>query len=330
MKNLQVNGYTIPLPVFAPDATYGAVKHLTFSEVKSCGIQMVLGNTYHSLLRADLSLIKKMGGLKHFIGWDGPLLTDSGGYQVYSIAFRGHGKILDDGVRFKSPLDGKEIFISPQESMRLQKILNPDIMMCFDECIASKADKRRQEQAVERTIRWAKICKEEKGKNSLLFAIVQGGVDLTLREYCAKELVNIGFDGYAIGGWLVDQKDLMWKAIEHTIKFLPKDKPIYVMGMGAPEEIQRLKQMGADVFDCVLPTRNARHGYIYTSQGIVRIRREENKTDMTPLDPQCRCIACQNYTRAYIHHLFKVHEPLGARLATIHNLTYFTFVTQST
>lgn len=328
MKELIVNNNKIHFPLFAPDATYGVIKELSMEEVKSIPIEMILGNTYHSLLRMDIDFIEKVGGLKKYMGWDGPLLTDSGGFQVYSIAFKGNGKALYNGVKFRSPINGDEHLITPQKSIEIQKQLGADIMMCFDECIPSQEPKKRQELAVERTIRWAKICKDEKPDNALLFGIVQGGVDLELREYCAKELINIGFDGYAIGGWMVDNKEQMWDAFEHTLKILPKDKPIYMMGMGTPDDIKRLKPMGVDLFDCVLPTRNGRHGYLYTSQGIIRINNSAYKYDMTPIDSECSCVACKNYTRSYLHHIYSINEGLAMRLGTIHNLTYFIKITK--
>jgi len=325
----------IDTPFFMPIATTGAIKGLTTDEAKDLGAQILLSNTYHLHLRPGEDIIKKAGGLHKFMNWNGPILTDSGGYQVFSLSkIR---KLKDDGVEFQSHLDGKKIFLTPEKAIDIQMKLGSDIMMVLDECPAADKDRKYVEKSLKLTTEWAKRCQTFFNKkrrdainrvstanDCLLFGIVQGGMFPDLREQSAKELVKIGFDGYAIGGLSVGEPNkVMYKIIEKTIPHLPEDKPRYLMGVGTPEDILEAVERGIDMFDCVLPTRNARHGYLFTSKGIVRIRNEQYKNDFTPLDKKCDCYTCKNFTKAYLRHLFISNEILSLRLNTLHNVAFY-------
>ncbi len=326
----------IQTPFFMTVGTVGAIKGLVPDEIRELGGQVILSNTYHLHLRPGEDLVEKAGGLHKFMNWDGPILTDSGGYQIFSLT--GIRKIKDDGVEFKSHIDGKKIFLTPEKCIEIQQKLGVDIMMCLDECPAHTADRRYIEKSLELTTEWARRCQtfasrkrngrifapQTNGVKPHLFGIVQGGMHPDLREKSAKQLIEIGFDGYAIGGLSVGESNkLMYEMLDTTIPHLPKDKPRYLMGVGTPENILEAVERGIDMFDCVLPTRNARHGYIFTSQGIVRLKKSEFKDDFTPLDPECDCYVCKNYTKAYLHHLFRAGEILSHRLNTYHNIAFY-------
>lgn len=321
-----------------PIATKGAVKTLSSSDVKRIGAQIVLSNTYHLLLRPGLDAMKKLGGLHKLMGWDGPMLTDSGGYQVFSLSKM--NKTTEDGVTFQSHIDGSKISLTPESSMEMQAAIGADIVMQFDDVAAGDSDRARYEDAMERSLRWAKRSKESVSDQQKLFGIVQGGTHEDLREKSARGLMEIGFDGYAIGGLSVGEKrEDAYRITEFVADLLPKDKPRYFMGGGMPEEIVQYVFSGVDMFDCVLPTRNARHGTLFVwnqnpsavdwpskptdfySQ--LKIQNEEHAFDQAPLDPYCDCETCATTTRAYLRHLLKTDEMLGLRLATIHNLRFY-------
>lgn len=313
----------IETPIFMPVGTRATVKTMTPDELKDIGSQIILGNTYHLYLRPGMDIIKKAGGLHKFMNWDLPILTDSGGFQVFSLA--NNRKIYEDGVEFRSHIDGSKQFISPEISVDMQNTLGSDIMMSFDECAPYPADYDYIKNSMERTTRWAKRCKDHH-KNTdkqALFGIVQGGMYKDLRERSARDLVDLDFPGYSIGGLSVGEPlELMNEMLDHTIQFLPEDKPRYNMGIGSPNYIFESVERGIDMMDCVLPTRIARNGTVFTSDGRLVIKNARYKEDFSPLDHNCDCYTCKNYTRAYIRHLFNVDEILGLRLATIHNL-YF-------
>lgn len=328
----------IQTPFFMTIGTAGAVKGLLPSEVRELGGQVILSNTYHLHLRPGEDIVKDAGGLHKFMNWDGPILTDSGGYQVFSLAkIR---KLTEEGVEFQSHLDGSKIFLTPEKVIEIQHKLGSDIMMCLDECPGANEDREYVQKSLELTTRWAKRCKEYHSKtlnsksetlpigrqaqNSLLFGIVQGGMHPDLRKESAKQLTEIGFDGYAIGGLSVGEaNEVMYKMLDETVPELPEDKPRYLMGVGKPQDILEAVERGIDMFDCVLPTRNARHGHLFTSQGIVRIKNEAFKEDFNPLDPECNCYTCKNYTKAYLRHLYIAGEPLSLRLNTLHNVAFY-------
>lgn len=316
----------IQTPFFMTIGTVGAVKGLLPSEVRELGGEVILSNTYHLHLRPGEDIVKDAGGLHKFMNWDGPILTDSGGYQVFSLAkIR---KLTEEEVEFQSHLDGSKIFLSPEKAIEIQHKLGSDIMMCLDECPGANEEREYVKKSLELTTRWAKRCKQyhEKleGSKSLLFGIIQGGMHPDLRKESAKQLTEIGFDGYAIGGLSVGEaSDIMYQMLDETVPKLPEDKPHYLMGVGTPQDILEAVERGIDMFDCVLPTRNARHGYLYTSQGIVRIRNEYHKEEYIPLDSECDCYTCKNYTRAYLRHLYISNEPLSLRLNTIHNVAFY-------
>ena len=313
----------IETPIFMPVGTRATVKTMTPDELKDIGSQIILGNTYHLYLRPGMDIIKKAGGLHKFMNWDLPILTDSGGFQVFSLA--NNRKIYEDGVEFRSHIDGSKQFISPEISIDIQNTLGSDIMMSFDECAPYPSDYDYIKNSMERTTRWAKRCKDHH-KNTdkqALFGIVQGGMYKDLRERSARDLVDLDFPGYSIGGLSVGEPlELMNEMLDHTIQFLPEDKPRYNMGIGSPNYIFESVERGIDMMDCVLPTRIARNGTVFTSDGRLVIKNARYKEDFSPLDHNCDCYTCKNYTRAYIRHLFNVDEILGLRLATIHNL-YF-------
>jgi queuine tRNA-ribosyltransferase len=313
----------IRTPAFMPVGTYGTVKAMSPAELRALGADVVLGNTFHLWLRPGLEVISAHGGLHRFMGWDGPILTDSGGFQVFSLgALR---KITEEGVKFQSPVNGDACFLSPEESMRIQRVLDSDIVMVFDECTPYPATFEEARESMALSARWAERSKKaHQGNSNALFGIVQGGMYEPLRDESLAALVAIGFDGYAIGGLSVGEtKDEMQRILLHTAPALPADKPRYLMGVGTPEDIVHAVCAGIDMFDCVLPTRNARNGWVYTSEGVVKLRNSRYRTDTAPLDPKCACYTCLNFTRAYLHHLQRINEILGARLNTLHNLHYY-------
>ncbi len=313
----------IDTPAFMPVGTYGTVKAMNPAELRDLGAQIVLGNTFHLWLRPGLEVIGAHGGLHRFMGWDGPILTDSGGFQVFSLgALR---KISEEGVKFQSPINGDACFLTPEESMRIQRVLSSDIVMVFDECTPYPATMDEARQSMQLSLRWAARSKAAHADNSnALFGIVQGGVYEPLRDESLAGLTRIGFDGYAIGGLSVGEtKEEMLRILRHTAPQLPADKPRYLMGVGTPQDLIDAVQAGVDMFDCVLPTRNARNGWLYTSGGVVKLRNARYRDDLAPLDAQCDCYTCQHFTRAYLHHLQKVNEILGARLNTLHNLHFY-------
>ncbi|MEJ2214664.1 MAG: tRNA guanosine(34) transglycosylase Tgt [Gammaproteobacteria bacterium] len=313
----------IDTPAFMPVGTYGTVKAMTPEELQSIGAQIILGNTFHLWLRPGTEIIQAHGDLHDFMHWDKPILTDSGGFQVYSLgAMR---KITEQGVAFRSPVDGSKVFMGPEESMQVQRELGSDIVMIFDECTPYPATFEEARISMELSLRWAERSKQAHGDNpSALFGIVQGGVYEELRQQSLEGLVNIGFDGYAVGGLSVGEPaEDRWRILDFLADRLPADKPRYLMGVGTPEDIVEAVQRGIDMFDCVMPTRNARNGHLFTHEGVVRIKNAVHATDTSPLDPHCDCYTCQNYSRAYLRHLHRCNEILGARLMTIHNLYYY-------
>ena len=313
----------IDTPAFMPVGTYGTVKAMKPTELRELGAQIVLGNTFHLWLRPGLEVIAAHGGLHRFMGWDGPILTDSGGFQVFSLgALR---KITEEGVKFQSPVNGDACFLSPEESMRTQRALNSDIVMVFDECTPHPATENEARVSMELSLRWAARSKNaHDGNANALFGIVQGGMFEHLRDESLAGLQTIGFDGYAIGGLSVGEpKDDMLRILQHTAPRLPADKPRYLMGVGTPSDIVNAVMAGIDMFDCVLPTRNARNGWLYTSEGVIKLRNAQYRDDMKPLDPTCACYTCTHFTRAYLHHLQKINEILGAQLNTLHNLHFY-------
>jgi queuine tRNA-ribosyltransferase len=314
---------SVETPAFMPVGTYGTVKAMSPIELREIGAQIVLGNTFHLWLRPGLEVIEAHGGLHRFMGWDGPVLTDSGGFQVFSLgALR---KITEEGVTFQSPVNGDKCFLSPEESMRVQRVLNSDIVMIFDECTPYPADEQTAGESMRLSLRWAARSKAAHGDNpNALFGIVQGGMHEHLRDESLRELERIGFDGYAIGGLSVGEpKEDMQRILRHTAPQLPQGKPRYLMGVGTPEDLVAGVSQGIDMFDCVMPTRNARNGMMFTRLGDIKIKNAQYRMDMRPLDEQCGCYTCRNFTRAYLHHLHRIGEILGARLNTIHNLYYY-------
>ena len=315
----------VQTPAFMPVGTYGTVKAMTPEEVIDLGAQIILGNTFHLAITPGTDVIEAHGDLHDFMHWQGPILTDSGGFQVFSLgAMR---KISEQGVDFRSPKNGDKIFMGPEESMQIQNKLGSDIVMIFDECTPYPADKPTADQSMQLSLRWAKRSKLEHEKlnnKNALFGIVQGGMYEDLRRESIKELVNIGFDGYAIGGLSVGEpKEEMMKVLDYLPDKLPADKPRYLMGVGTPSDLVEAVDRGIDMFDCVMPTRNARNGYLFTSMGIVKIRNAHYRLDTTTLDKNCNCYTCQNYTKSYLHHLQRKNEILSSRLNTIHNLYYY-------
>ncbi len=310
-------------PVFMPVGTQATVKTMTPEELKACGAGIILANTYHLYLRPGEDLIARAGGIHHFMNWDRPLLTDSGGFQVFSLADL--NEISEEGVRFQSHLDGSRHFITPEKSMQIQKKLGSDIVMAFDECAPYPADKEYAKEALDRTLHWAHRCQQEmENSPQNLFGIVQGGTFADLRRLSARETVKFDFPGYAIGGLSVGEKnELMYEMLEVTVPELPRDKPRYLMGVGTPQDLIAGVRRGIDMFDCVMPTRIARHGSIYTREGRLTIRNASYREDFSPPDPDCSCYVCRNYSRAYLRHLLKRREILGIRLTTYHNIYFF-------
>ena len=312
-------------PAFMPVGTYGTVKAMTVEEVKGLGAEIILGNTFHLSLTPSTEVISAHGDLHDFMNWDGPILTDSGGFQVFSLGKM--RKITEEGVEFRSPKDGSLIFMGPEESMQIQHKLGSDIVMIFDDCTAYPGKKSEIDQSMQLSLRWAKRSSIEhqklNNKNSL-FGIIQGGMHKDLRLQSIKSLVEIGFDGYAIGGLSVGEpKEEMMEVLSYLPEHMPKNKPRYLMGVGTPSDLVEGVECGVDMFDCVMPTRNARNGYLFTSKGVVKIRNAKYKKDTGPLDVNCDCSTCKNYSRAYLHHLQKTNEILGSRLNTLHNLHYY-------
>ena len=313
----------IETPAFMPVGTQGTVKALDPRELLEMGVQIILGNTYHLVIRPGLDIIKAAGGLHKFISWNLPILTDSGGYQVFSLAkIR---KVKAHGVEFRSHIDGAALFLGPKEAMEIQRCLGSDIAMVFDECPPHDAPLKDQRLAVERTIRWAAECREQpRSPGQLAFGIVQGGCNPELREHCAKKIVSLDFDGYAIGGVSVGEPEPeMFRAVELTIRYLPEAKPRYAMGLGTPAQIVELVARGVDMFDCVLPTRIARNGTAFTRHGSFAIKGGACKSEFKPIEENCGCYACKNFSRAYIRHLLNVKEILGLRLVSIHNSHFY-------
>jgi queuine tRNA-ribosyltransferase len=313
----------VDTPAFMPVGTYGTVKAMSPQELKALGAQIVLGNTFHLWLRPGLDVIGAHGGLHRFMGWEGPILTDSGGYQVFSLGDL--RKITEEGVRFQSPVNGDPCFLTPEESMRIQRVLDADIVMVFDECTPYPADFEPARDSMQLSLRWAERSKRAHEDNrNALFGIVQGGMHEALRDESLAGLVNIGFDGYAIGGLSVGEtKREMLRMLKHTAPQLPAERPRYLMGVGTPQDLVDSVSAGIDLFDCVLPTRNARNGWVYTRHGIIKLRNAQYRDEVEPLDAECACYTCRNFTRAYLHHLQRVNEILGARLNTLHNLHYY-------
>jgi queuine tRNA-ribosyltransferase len=315
----------VDTPAFMPVGTYGAVKAMSPAELKEVGAQIVLGNTFHLWLRPGPDIIAKHGGLHRFMGWDGPILTDSGGFQVWSLGDL--RTISEEGVAFQSPINGDKCFLSPEESMRIQHVLDSDVVMVFDECTAYPSTHAEAAESMHLSLRWAERSKQEferLGNGKALFGIVQGGMYEDLRDESAAGLQQIGFHGYAIGGMSVGEpKDDMLRILSHTAPLLPTGAPRYLMGVGTPEDIVAAVGRGIDMFDCVLPTRNARNGWLFTRFGDIKIRNSAHKDETRALDATCGCYCCRNFSRAYLHHLQRTNEILGARLNTIHNLYYY-------
>jgi len=316
---------TVETPVFMPVGTYGAVKSVTPDELEALGAQIILGNTFHLWLRPGTEVIAAHGGLHGFNAWHKPILTDSGGFQVWSLGKL--RKISEEGVRFNSPINGDKMFLTPEESMRIQHALNSDIVMIFDECTNWPSTEQETADSMRLSLRWAVRSRAEHDvleNTNALFGIVQGGMHEALRDESLAGLTDIGFDGYAIGGLSVGEpKEDMLRVLDHLAGKLPDDKPHYLMGVGTPEDLVDGVARGIDMFDCVMPTRNARNGWLFTRFGDLKLRNARYKSDNRPLDETCGCYTCQKFSRAYLHHLNRVNEILGARLNTIHNLYYY-------
>ncbi len=322
---LSLNHGSIETPVFMPVGTYGTVKAMSPLELDEIGAQIVLGNTFHLWLRPGLDVIAKHRGLHSFMAWNKPILTDSGGFQVWSLGDL--RKISEEGVAFQSPVNGDKCFLSPEESMRIQHVLNSDIVMIFDECTAYPSTVDAAAKSMQLSLRWAQRCKSEFNRlqnPNALFGIVQGGMHESLRDESLAGLAEMDFHGYAIGGLSVGEpKEDMSRILAHTAPQLPSDKPRYLMGVGTPEDLVEAVGQGVDMFDCVMPTRNARNGWLFTRFGDIKIRNAKHREDVRPLDETCGCYACRNFSRSYLHHLQRANEILGARLNTIHNLFYY-------
>lgn len=314
---------TVETPAFMPVGTYGTVKAMTPEELQGMGAEIILGNTFHLMLRPGTDIVKLHGDLHNFMHWEKPILTDSGGFQVFSLAEM--RKISEEGVRFQSPVNGSKVLMTPESSMQVQRDLGSDIVMIFDECTPFPATPDEARHSMELSLRWAKRSKDaHEGNPSALFGIVQGGMYEELRKVSAHGLLEIDFDGYAIGGLSVGEpKDERDKVLECTLPELPADRPRYLMGVGKPEDIVEAVKRGVDMFDCVIPTRNARNGFLFTRYGTLKIRNSQYQYDTRPIDEQCGCYTCQNYSRSYLRHLDKCGEILSARLNTIHNLYYY-------
>ncbi|MBJ6727657.1 tRNA guanosine(34) transglycosylase Tgt [Geomesophilobacter sediminis] len=312
----------IQTPIFMPVATHAAMKAMTPLQVRETGAQIILSNTYHLHLHPGEQLVQKAGGLHRFMAWDGPILTDSGGFQVFSLPNK---RITEDGVFFRHEDTGEEIFLDPAKAMEIQMALGADIIMNFDECIPYPCDKGYAERSTAKTLRWAKQCKEaHTRKDQALFGIVQGSVFEDLRRHCAREMVKLDFPGYAIGGVSVGEGlELLKLVVGYTAPHLPEDKPRYLMGVGLPEDILESVERGIDMFDCVIPTRYARSATLFTNRGRIRLTNKNFRRDFYPIEPNCDCYTCRNFTRAYLHHLFGANEVLSAILASIHNVHFY-------
>ena len=320
---IEINGYTLETPVFMPVGTQATVKFLDHKDLEAMNASIILSNTYHLWLRPGEDILDEAGGIHEFMNYhNGPVLTDSGGFQVFSLAKL--RDISEEGVKFKSHLDGSRLFMSPEDSIHIQEKIGSDIAMSFDECIPYPSSYEYVARSVDRTLRWAKRGLDAHTRaDQALFGIVQGSCYTDLREYCAKELARMDFDGYSIGGTSVgEDKQTHYKMLEDSLRYLPEDKPRYEIGIGAVNDILTAIEMGVDMFDCVLPTRIARHGTLMTSEGRINIKRQIYARDFTPVDPLCDCECCQKYTRAYIHHLYRANEGLGNTLMSIHNLRF--------
>ena len=318
----------VETPAFMPVGTYGTVKGMKTDEVEATGAHIILGNTFHLMLRPGTDIIEQHGGLHGFMNWDKPILTDSGGFQVFSLGKM--RKITEEGVRFSSPVNGEKIMLTPERSMEVQRSLNSDVVMIFDECTPYPATHKESKDSMELSLRWAQRSKDAHGDSpNALFGIVQGGMYEDLREISVNGLKAIDFDGYAIGGLSVGEpKEDMVRILDHTAPLIPKDKPRYLMGVGKPEDLVEGVRRGIDMFDCVMPTRNARNGHLFVNTGVIKIRNASHKTDTRPLDESCDCYTCKNYSRAYLHHLDKCKEILGSQLNTLHNLHFYQKVMQ--
>lgn len=321
---------SVRTPAFMPVGTYGSVKSVTPEEVSGIGADMLLGNTFHLMLRPGPSIVRRHGGLHEFMNWQGPILTDSGGFQVFSLAAL--RKLSEEGVQFQSPVDGDTVFLTPERSMEVQHDLNADVTMIFDECTPYPATEPEARASMELSLRWAARSRQrfdelkaaEPARGEALFGIVQGGIYENLRRHSMASLADIGFDGYAVGGLAVGEpEDERIAVLEFLLPHMPADAPRYLMGVGLPGDIVDAVMRGIDLFDCVIPTRHARNGYLFTSEGVVRIRNARHTEDTGPLDPECSCYTCRHYSRAYLRHLEKCGEMLGPRLGTIHNLHYY-------
>jgi queuine tRNA-ribosyltransferase len=313
----------VDTPAFMPVGTYGAVRAVSPAELKEIGAQIVLSNTFHLWLRPGLEPIEMHGGLHRFMGWEGPILTDSGGFQVFSLGpLR---TISEQGVQFRSPVNGDRCFLSPEDSMRIQRVLSSDVAMILDECTPYPVDERQAADSMRLSLRWAERSRRaHEGNPNALFGIVQGGMYEHLRDESVSALCEIGFDGYAIGGLSVGEpKADMLRVLRRAAQQLPETQPRYLMGVGTPRDIADAVEAGIDLFDCVLPTRNARNGWLFTRHGTIKLRNSRYRSDLSPVDESCACYTCRHFTRAYLHHLQRVNEMLGARLNTIHNLHYF-------
>jgi len=317
-------------PAFMPVGTYGSVKTVTPEEVSESGADILLGNTFHLMLRPGTEVIRKHNGLHEFMNWSGPILTDSGGFQVFSLAAM--RKLSEEGVRFRSPIDGDEVFLTPEKSMEVQHELNADVVMILDECTPYPATEDEARASMQLSLGWAKRSRQrfdelkaaEPARGEALFGIVQGGIYDALRDESLAGLEAIGFDGYAVGGLAVGEPEHERIAVlDHLMPLMPQDKPRYLMGVGTPLDIAESVARGIDMFDCVMPTRHARNGHLFTSEGTINIRNARHRDDLGPLDPECGCYTCQNYSRSYLRHLEKCGEMLGPRLGTIHNLHYY-------
>ncbi len=320
----------VKTPAFMPVGTYGTVKSVTPEEVSASGADILLGNTFHLMLRPGTDVIRKHIGLHEFMNWSGPILTDSGGFQVFSLAAM--RELSEEGVRFRSPIDGDEVFLTPEKSMEVQHELNSDVVMILDECTPYPATEDEARDSMQLSLGWARRSRQrfdelksaEPERGEALFGIVQGGIYDVLREGSLASLENIGFDGYAVGGLAVGEPEHERIAVlDHLMPLMPQDKPRYLMGVGTPLDIAEAVSRGIDMFDCVMPTRHARNGHLFTSEGTVNIRNAKHRDDLGPLDPECHCYTCQNYSRSYLRHLEKCGEMLGPRLGTIHNLHYY-------
>jgi queuine tRNA-ribosyltransferase len=315
---LELSHGRVDTPAFMPVGTSGTVKAMSPEEVAASGAQIVLGNTFHLWLRPGLDVISRHGGLHRFMNWNRPILTDSGGFQVFSLETL--RKVTEEGVHFSSPINGDRLLLTPEQSMRIQQVLDSDIAMAFDECLAYPASEKKAAESMRLSMRWARRSRDS--HDGVVFGIVQGGVYPQLREESVQALKSIGFDGYAIGGLAVGEPKEERLKVLQSIR-LPEDRPRYLMGVGTPEDIIEAVAAGLDMFDCVLPTRNARNGWLFTRHGDIRIRNARYRDDTAPLDERCACYTCRHYTRAYLYHLDKAKEILGARLNTLHNLHYY-------